>query len=273
MERPTFFVKAGQTVSAGKGLRFLVSIAAFLAGPAFADDAGQSLESAVNDPTASLMAFQLQDYYTSSYHGASGATGNLVQFRAAIPFSFGGLNHITRLTLPYVTKSPSGATGLTDATLFDLATFDRSWGRFGFGAVALLPTGSEGLSAEKWGLGPAAGLVVQKKWGLIGLFNQNIFTVAGNEDMPDVNISTVQPILSVDLDKGWSAGLSEMTIVYDWDAGDFTSLPLGAKLSKMTKIGGKPVQWTVSAEHNFYDQGAIGPENTYGFTAKLLLPK
>jgi hypothetical protein len=139
--------------------------------------------------------------------------------------------------------------------------------------VALLPTGSEGLSAEIWGLGPAAGVVVQKKWGLLGLFNQNIFTVAGNEDMPDVNISTLQPILNVSFDKGWSAGLSEMTIVYDWDEGGFTSLPLGAKLSKMTKVGGKPVQWTVSAEHNFYDQGSVGPENTYGFTAKLLLPK
>lgn len=250
------------------------AIALMVALPAAAQEQpdGQSLESAANDPTASLMSFQLQDYYTSSYHGLKDADGNIVQFRGAIPFTLGGVNNIARLTLPYVTDNPTGLHGFADATLFDLATFDQPWGRFGVGAVALLPTGTDGLSAEKWGLGPAAGFVAQKKWGLFGLFNQNIFTVAGNEDMPDVNLSTLQPILNFSLGNGWSLGTSDMTFAYDWEVNEFTSLPLGAKVSRLVHIGGVAVQFQASYEYNFYDDG-IGPQDTFGLIAKVLLPK
>jgi hypothetical protein len=108
--------------------------------------------------------------------------------------------------------------------------------------------------------------------GLVGLFNQNIFTVAGDDTRPDVNISTVQPILSHPLGQGWSIGLSDMSFVYDWDQNKFVSLPLGVKVSKLTKISGLPVQWQLSYERNFYDNGT-GPRDTIGLTAKLLVPK
>jgi hypothetical protein len=68
-----------------------------------------------------------------------------------VPFTTGKINHIARATIPYVTESPSGKTGLGDAVLFDLIVFNRSWGRFGLGPVLLLPTATdEALGAEKW---------------------------------------------------------------------------------------------------------------------------
>ncbi|AXI48328.1 hypothetical protein C1J03_21440 [Sulfitobacter sp. SK012] len=232
---------------------------------------GQSISSQASDPTASLMSFQVQNFYTPNLHNTD-EEQNIVQFRSAIPFTLGGINNIARLTLPYVTQSASGATGFGDATVFNLAAFDRNWGRVGVGAVALLPTGADGVSAEKWGIGPAFGFVARPSWGLAGLFNQNILTVAGNDDLPDINISTVQPILSASLGEGWSFGASDMTVVYDWDRSKFTSLPLGMKVSKLTKISGLPVQFQVSYERNFYDEGR-GPKDTIGFTVKLLVPK
>jgi hypothetical protein len=42
-----------------------------------------------------------------------------------------------------------------------------------------VPTGADGISAERWGLGPALGFTARPAWGLYGFFNQNIFTVAG----------------------------------------------------------------------------------------------
>lgn len=231
----------------------------------------QSLSSQASDPTASLMSFQLQDFYSYNLTNSEDEL-NIAQFRAAIPFTIGGVNNIARLTLPYITQSASGDTGWSDATLFNVAAFDRKWGRIGVGAVALLPTGSDGLGAEKWGLGPALGAVARPSWGLLGVFNQNIFTVAGNNDRPDVNLSTLQPIVTYSLADGWSVGSSDMTLAYDWDANEFTSIPLGIKVSKMTKPGGVPIQWQLSYEHNFYDKG-VGPQDTLGFTAKLLLPK
>jgi hypothetical protein len=248
------------------------ALATLLAAPAWAQDqGGQSLDQAASDPTASLMSFQLQNFYSPNLHNTD-ADSNLLQFRAAIPYQFAGINNIVRLTQPYVTDSASGVTGFADTTIFNLAAFDRSWGRFGVGAVALLPTGSSNLTADKWGLGPAVGFVAQEGWGLWGLFNQNIFTIAGDDDDPDVNVSTLQPILNVGLGNGWSVGTSEMNFIYDWDAGEFTSLPLGFKVAKLSKIGKVPTQYQFSYERNFYDEG-FGPEDTLGFTVKILLPK
>jgi hypothetical protein len=242
-----------------------------ISGPALAQSGGQSLDSQASDPTASLMSLQLQDFYSPNLYNTD-ADQNVLQFRSAIPFTLGGLNNIARITLPYVTDSASGRSGLGDATLFNLTAFDRSWGRFGVGAVVLLPTGEDGLSAEKWGLGPAFGFVARPSWGLVGLFNQNIVTVAGDDTRPDVNISTVQPILNYPLSNGWSIGVSEMTFVYDWDAAAFTSIPLGVKVAKLAKVGGRPMQFQLTYERNFYDEG-FGPQDTIGLTVKLLVPK
>jgi hypothetical protein len=249
----------------------LVLLPLICCAPAVAREPAQSLDSQASDPTASLMSFQLQDFYSPRLHNSNDEL-NVLQLRASIPFKLGSINNIARLTLPYVTDSPSGDTGLGDATLFNLAAFDRDWGRFGIGVVALLPVGTNGVSTEKWGLGPAFGFVARPEWGLAGLFNQNIFSVAGDSDRRDVNISTIQPVLNFGLVNNWSIGASEMTVVYDWEASKFTSLPLGMKIAKLTRPGDVPVQWQISYEHNFYDD-AVGPSDTFGLTIKLLLPR
>ena len=250
----------------------VAAVAALAAVPSLAQDGGdQNLSQAANDPTAPLMAFQLQDSYAPSVYGVDG-TQNFLQFRAAIPFELGGVQNIFRITLPYFTETPSGDSGLSDTVLFNLVTFDRDWGRFGLGAVALLPTGAEGLSAEKWGIGPAAGFTAKSGKLLWGAFNQNIFSVAGDDEMPDVNLSILQPIASLGLGNGWSTGLSEMSATYDWDQNDWISLPLGVKLAKLHRFGTTPVQFTAQIEHNFADDYAV-PETLYSFTIKVLMPK
>ena len=232
---------------------------------------GQSLEQAASDPTASLMSVLLQNIHTSSFHNRDDADANTFQFRSAVPFSTGNLDHIARLTLPYVTDSVTGDSGFGDATLFDLIVFDKDWGRWGAGAVTLLPTGSSDISAEKWGIGPAFGFVAQFPGMIAGIFNQNIFSFAGEDDRPDVDISIIQPIIDYALPNQWSIGASEMTITYDWNSNEWISLPLGIKVSKLTKPGGQPIQFSLSYEHNFQDD-FNGPETTYNFTAKFLFP-
>jgi hypothetical protein len=242
-------------------------------GPASSQQAGgQDLSQAANDPTAPLMAFQLQDSYSPSVYNTGGASQNYLQFRAAIPFEVWGLQNIFRVTLPYFTDTPSGNSGISDMVVFDLVTFDRAWGRFGVGAVGLIPTGADGLSAEKWGLGPAVGFTAKNGKLLWGLFNQNIFSFAGDDNMPDVNTSILQPIATVGLGDGWSTGLSEMSVTYDWSNDAWVSLPLGVKLAKLHRFGITPVQFTASYEHNFANEITV-PEDLYSFTVKILMPK
>ena len=52
------------------------------------EDNSESLQTAANDPTASIMSFQLQGFHSFNLHN-SPEDGSLLQFRAAIPFSLG----------------------------------------------------------------------------------------------------------------------------------------------------------------------------------------
>ncbi|HAJ91619.1 MAG TPA: hypothetical protein DCO71_03200 [Gammaproteobacteria bacterium] len=236
------------------------------------DSDGQSLGQAANDPTASLMAIQIQDSYNGNFHQLKDEEANTVILRPVIPFKLGGVKNIARATIPYITDSPTGKTGLGDSVLFDLIVFDKPWGRWGVGPVALLPTASEDeLGAEKWALGPALGFVAREKKFMWGLFNQNLITVAGDDDREDVNLSILQPIVNVSLPNKWSIGVSEMNATYDWNLNDWTNLPLGVKLSKLVKLGDQPVQFSGYYEYNFQDD-YIAPEWTVNFTVKLLFP-
>ena len=233
---------------------------------------GQSLEQAASDPTASLMSLQIQDIYTGSFHNLDNEIGNTVLLRSAVPFQTGSLNHIARATLPIVTDSPSGESGLSDLVLFDLIVFNESWGRWGVGPVLLAPTASdEKLGAEKWAIGPAFGFVARNPGLMWGVFNQNLFAFAGDNSREDVNISIIQPILTFSLPDRWSIGSSEMNLTYDWEKNEWTQLPLGIKLAKLIKFGPMPVQFSGAYEYNFADN-EVAAEWTVNFTLKFLFP-
>ena len=233
---------------------------------------GQSLEQAASDPTASLMSLQIQDIYTGSFHNLDNESGNTVLLRSAVPFRTGSLNHIARATLPIVTDSPSGESGLSDLVLFDLIVFNESWGRWGVGPVLLAPTASdEKLGAEKWAIGPAFGFVARNPGLMWGVFNQNLFAFAGDNSREDVNISIIQPILTFSLPDRWSIGSSEMNLTYDWEKNEWTQLPFGIKLAKLVKFGPMPVQFSGAYEYNFADN-EVAAEWTVNFTLKFLFP-
>ena len=233
---------------------------------------GQSLAQAAEDPTASLMSLQIADWYTASFHHLDDEDANSVVLRPVVPFKTGPLKHIFRATVPFITNHPLLDAGISDMTLFDLIVFNQSWGRWGIGPVALLPSGGEDRGADKWALGPALGFTARHKKLLWGLFNQNLFSFAGDGDRSDVNASVMQPILNYGLGHGWSAGSSEMTFAYDWEASRWSSLPLGAKVSKLVKFGTVPVQFGVQYEYDFANDES-GPQNTTRFTVKFLFPR
>lgn len=245
----------------------ILGIISALAGPAYA---GQELEQAASDPTASLMSLQLSDWYTFNYHQIDSQDNSLV-FRSALPFAIGEQRHIMRVTVPFITDHPSLDNGLSDVTLFDLMVFEQNWGRFGLGVVGMAPTGGSDRGAEKWGIGPAVGFVASQKEYLFGVFNQNVFTVSGDEDRKDINISSLQPIFNLKLGSGWSLGLSEMQITYDWEDGRWSNVPLGAGLNKLQRFGQLPVQFSCQYEHNFADD-EIAPKDIVRLTVKFLLP-
>lgn len=233
------------------------------------ESGGQSLGQAAEDPTASLMSLQIADWFNASfYHLPGDESANTVVLRPVIPFRTGEMSHIFRATIPFLTDHPRLDSGLSDVTFFDLVVFNEDWGRWGLGPVALLPTGGDDRGVNEWALGPAIGFTARQDKLIWGLFNQNLFNIGGE----NVNASVIQSIVNYGLGNGWSIGSSEMSFTWDWEAERWSSLPLGAKISKLQKFGEFPVQFSLQYEHDFAE-ATVGPEDTIRFTLKLLFPK
>ena len=244
------------------------------AAPALAQDAadGADLAAKATDPTAALMSFQLNDWYTASFHGVDDASLNQIVLRAAIPFRLGDSQHIFRITQPYVSSSPSGDTGFADITVFDLMTFDRSWGRFGVGLTASLPTGASKLTGDKWTAGPALGFVnssVKKiNWGL---FMQSFFSFAGDDNAAKVGLANFQPIASYQLGKGRSLSLGNSALIYDFEQSRWASLQMGLNYGAVVGFWGHKWRPNFEVDYDFQnDTGTPGWTVRAGMT--LLLP-
>lgn len=241
--------------------------------------AESDLSQKANDPTAPLMAVQLIDNYTSDFYNAyEGESANSVSFRAAYPYRWGDSNHIARVTLPAITDNPSDDTGISDMTLFDMTVFPASWGRFGVGIVGAIPLDADN---EQWSVGPALGFVNNTlgKGLNIGLFNQNLFRIAGDDDRPYTRISSLQPILNYSMGGGWNIGTGDIQYIYDWESTQWVSLPIGLQVGKLHKFGKLPVIFSLQYVHNFADEVSVGngllaptPKTTLTFTAKFLFP-
>ena len=101
------------------------------------------------------------------------------------------------------------------------------------------------------------------------VFNQNLFSFAGDDDRQDVKVSILQLIIKFSLPNKWSIGVSEMNITYDWEKSAWTSLPLGMKINKLVNFGKLPVMFSGAYEYNFQDD-YVAPEWTVNFTLKFL---
>jgi hypothetical protein len=236
-----------------RGALLAVAFASFPFVPALAqqDSSDDQLSAQATDPTASLMSFQLNDWYTANLHG-TGGSANQVVFRMAIPFMLADTPNIFRVTQPYVTSSPSGATGFTDTTVFDLVVFGAPWGRWGLGVSGTLPTGQEGLTTDKWTAGPAAGFVnssdKQYNWGL---FTQTFFSFAGKSSAPAVGLMNIQPIYSYQLGEGRSLGLGNSALVYDFEKSRWSSLMLSVNYGQVVSFAGHKWRPNVEAGYDF----------------------
>jgi hypothetical protein len=214
-------------------------------------ESADELSAQATDPTASLMSFQLNDWYTANFHGIDDSL-NQVVFRAAIPFALGDTRHIFRITQPYVTSSPSGTTGFADTTIFDLMVFNQPWGRWGVGISGTLLTGQDGLTTDKWTAGPALGFVnssdKQYNWGL---FAQTFF--AGQDSAPGVGLVNLQPIFSYQPGAGRSLGLGNSALVYDFEKSRWASLMFSVNYGQVVSFWGEKWRPNVEIGYDFKD--------------------
>ena len=234
--------------------------------PRHADHAvHQDLKSAATDPSAILT--QLGFFYTTQYTKGSDEHVDTFLFQPVLPLSKG---NVLRPALPVIsTSGPRGEEAIGDLFLLDVFLNQTSWGTWGFGPVASIPTATKDeLGSEKWEVGPAV-LAIYKKVpkNIFGILAYNLTDVAGDDDREDVNKFIFQPIWVRHFDWGY-IGWTDLTAVIDWENDNDYSIPLGLRFGKVW-MGKTPLNVNIQPFYTVNEDR----DNDYGIKLSFTLVK
>ena len=232
------------------------------------------------NPVADLISVPFQNN-TNFGLGPDSRTQNVLNIQPVIPIGLGeNWNLITRTIAPIITQpdlaSTSGSTtGLGDV-LFTAFLSPRQPGKviWGVGPAISLPTGKEGLSSEKWGLGPSAvALTMSGPW-VVGVLLNNIWSVGGDGDLADVNSMLLQYFVNYNLAGGWYL-TSAPIITANWEADSDNRwvVPFGAGAGKIFRIGKRPLNASAQAYWNAVSPDAFGADWTLRAQLQFLFPR
>jgi hypothetical protein len=121
------------------------------------------------------------------------------------------------------------------------------------------------LGQGKWAAGPTAvALTMHGPWVLGALIN-NIWSFAGDSDRPDVNQMLIQPFVNYNLPHAWYL-TSAPIITANWEESgdDRWTVPIGAAVGKIVRIGKLPVNVQGSAYYN-----VVRPDNAAEWQLRL----
>lgn len=265
------------------------------AAPATTAEATAALEQARKDaqnPIASVISLPLQENWNFGI-GPANRTQNVFLIQPVFPVSISkDWNLIMRFVTPIVyqpyavpVQPPSGGPpvlyqtgsyGLGDMQpQFYFSPKKHHTVTWGAGPIFLVPTATQHLlGLEKFGIGPTFVALAQPKFGTIGVLVNNIWSVAGHSDRPDVNQLFIQPFVNYNLKKAWYLSFTTPGITANWanNEGPRWVVPLGGGPGRVWRIG----QQAVNVQ-TFFFGNVVHPPNTSPWTFRmaftLLFPK
>lgn len=234
-----------------------------------ADELAQNL----SNPVSSLISVPFQYNYSQTY-GDDGYK-NLLNIQPVIPVSISeDWNLISRTILPVIQqkdiqpgRSQFGLGDTVQSIFFSPKAPTSSGLIWGVGPVALIPTGTDGIGANTWALGPT--LVMLKQSGSLtyGFLINQLWDTGGPADISSLYI---QPFVAKALGNGRTLSLnSEST--YDWKSKKWT-IPINVSFSKVSKWGTQMVSNQVGAGI-YATTPSGGPDWQLRYSLTLLFPK
>jgi hypothetical protein len=240
--------------------------------PASAANNADALRKAAQNPVASLISVPIQENWNFSV-GQQDQTQNVLNIQPVIPVNLSqNWNLIIRWITPIVyqpystfvpdqvgpdlsgpaaqqpasgsgTVVPNGIYGFGDMQPAFFLAPKKGKLIWGIGPQFLLPTATKTgvLGQGKFAIGPTVVVLVQPgKWTLGALVN-NVWSVAGHSDLPNVNQMLWQYFINYNLPKGWYLTW-QPTITANWEAsnGGRWVVPVGGGIGRIMKLGFQP---------------------------------
>jgi hypothetical protein len=212
---------------------------------------------ASQNPIASMISVPFQENWNFGI-GDADRVQNVFVIQPVIPVGLGShWNVITRWVTPIVYQPyavpladgslhQTGAYGLGDMQpQFYFSPKKHSVVTWGAGPIFLVPMGTpyRFMSQGKFAIGPTFVALAQPKFGTIGVLVNNMWSVAGHKDRPDVNQFYLQPFLNYNLKKAWYLSLQTSGITANWEKthGGRWVVPIGGGPGRVWKFGHQAV--------------------------------
>ncbi len=258
----------------------LVTISLMAQEPDATEADAEKLRKAAQNPVASLISVPIQENWNLSI-GPNDRTQNIMNVQPVIPGSLGqNWNLIVRWITPVVwqpipSTTQQGYYGLGDMNPSFFISPKRGKVIWGVGPTFMLPTATNTafLGQGKFSMGPTGVILVQPgKWTL-GVLVNNVWSVAGHSDRPDVNQMLLQYFINYNLNKGWFLTWQPI-ITANWEAknGGRWVVPLGGGVGRIMRLGNQPVNLSAQVYGNAIHPDGASP---WGFRVQiaLLFPK
>jgi hypothetical protein len=212
--------------------------------------------------------------------GTADADSTAYTVQPVIPFELNDkINIISRTIVPvYIDAESPTVGGIDSSGMGDIlqsfffspkAPTAGGW-IWGAGPALSLPTGDDGLSSDKFSIGPTAIILKQENgWTYGGLANQ-LWSVSGDDDRPDVSNLFLQPFLSYTTKNQTTYGINTESS-YNWETEDWT-VPINLTVSQLVKFGKQPVSLLLGYRY-YADTPTGGPDWGIRFQVTLLFPK
>ena len=142
------------------------------------------------------------------------------------------------------------------------------------GPALSFPTGAQRMTSDKWSAGPAAVVLTMPGHWVIGALVYNLWSYHGDDDAADVNEFILQYFINYNIGKkGWYVN-SAPVITANWEAdgGDVWTVPFGAGVGRVFKIGKQPVNVKFDLYYNVWAPDNASDWNVQ-FSWTFLFPK